>query len=322
MSPRARTIVMTLVLLGTIGGDAETIPGAEPSDAKRAFRESAPDQFQFDTGVVSGRVRSDGRTFGIDQLRHAPTGQPISGSYGLMSPYRVFSDGRRYGNAAWEWPSRAAVNDDGSLTIECAASEDRPFLLRGTYRWSGPATLELRIDVIPERPLRGFEVFLASYYDASFTHASAWVGEHPDTTGHSGFLAAERPLGDWLAFPRDPRGVELIQDGRWQLPPHPVSWVIQPTLARPLARRGTSPEGLTALTMASPDDCFAVLMPYQTETHYSIYLSLFGRDLPAGQVAGARARWQLLEHATDDRVRDAYRAFVQDEAVNLPGESP
>jgi hypothetical protein len=41
--------------------------------------------------------------------------------------------------------------------------------------------------------------------------------------------------------------------------------------------------------IAQTNDCFAVSTPHQTEGHFSTYLSLFGRDLPAGETAFARA---------------------------------
>jgi len=42
--------------------------------------------------------------------------------------------------------------------------------------------------------------------------------------------------------------------------------------------------------MGSRKDCFAIFTPFQTEPHYSMYLSLFGRDLRAGQTAETRTR--------------------------------
>lgn len=309
MSPHTHPFLALLALLGLAWGTPDGARGQEPASGHLRFHEIAAGQFAFDTQVIRGRLRSPERSFGLEQMVHVPTQQAVSGSYGLMSVYRVFSDGRRYGNAGWEWPSDAVLNADGSVTIRCTATEDRPFLLEGTYRWITPTTLDLQIDVVPNRSVRGFEVFLASYYDAAFDRAAAWVGEHPDRPDASGFLSAERSLGDWLTFPRDVAAIRMFQDGRWELPPHPVTWSMLPRLAAPLAVRRQARGALTALTMASSDDCFAVSMPYETEGHYSIYLSLFGRDLPAGQVATAHARWQLLEQADEPRVQEVYREY-------------
>ena len=82
----------------------------------------------------------------------------------------------------------------------------------------------------------------------------------------------------------------MIQDGRWKLPPNPVDWVIRPPLAKPLAFRCCPVQDLSAVIMSPPQDCFAVLTPFQAESHRSMYLCLFGKDLKVGEIARARAR--------------------------------
>jgi hypothetical protein len=47
---------------------------------------------------------------------------------------------------------------------------------------------------------------------------------------------------------------------------------------------------LAAVLMSPRKDCFAVFTPHQMEPHYSMYLSLFGRDLQVGEKAAARCR--------------------------------
>jgi hypothetical protein len=119
-------------------------------------------------------------------------------------------------------------------------------------------------------------------------------------------------------FPRDAAAVPLIQDGRWDLPPNPVRWELLPRLALPLAVRRAPASGLTALLMAPAPDCFAIAMPYQTEGHYSTYLSLFGRDLPAGKVAQARARLQFLESPSEEVILQSYRSYAEKAGASRP----
>jgi len=66
-------------------------------------------------------------------------------------------------------------------------------------------------------------------------------------------------------------------------------------------RHGAS--GLTAVLMAPAEDCFAVSTPHQREGHYSLYLSLFGRTIQAGETARARARLVIVEPASDTVTR-------------------
>jgi hypothetical protein len=56
--------------------------------------------------------------------------------------------------------------------------------------------------------------------------------------------------------------------------------------------------------MSPPQDCFAILTPFEAEPHRSMYLSLFGKDLKAGETARARARLVIgtkLDIETVDR---------------------
>ncbi len=268
--------------------DAQESP-AEQAEARLVFAPAEQRTWSFDTGILRGRLGTQQLAFGLHEMVELPTGSQLTGAFGLCNVYRVFSDGRRYGNAGWDWPSRGERRDDGSVMIECAADATRPFVLRGVYRWHDPATLDLTIEVTPQQDLGGFEVFLASYFAPIFDQARVYVNEDPLAGGQPGWLEAKESYGTWLAFPRDEAAVKLIQDGRWKLAPNPVDWVVMPALKYPLAVRREMGGGWTALLMASDEDCFAISMPHQKETHYSVYLSLFGRDLAAGQLATARA---------------------------------
>ena len=239
MSMPRRPSVMVLFQLVMVAVMTWFFPASAHAQAasKLSFVPADHGTFEFDTGILRGRLRTPQLAFGLHGLQQVPSGQKLAGGHGVMNVYRVFSDGQRYGTAGWDWPSHAQRLDDGSVTVECAADASRPFVLRGSYRWSDPATVDLEIEVTPEKELHGFEVFLASYFDPIFTNCLAYVAKDVGESGQPGLLAAKRSFGDWLMFPRDGDVVEMIQDGRWQLVPNPVDWVIMPTLERPLAVR-------------------------------------------------------------------------------------
>jgi hypothetical protein len=280
--------------------------GAPANAADLTFKPEG-DAFAFDTGVLKGKLRANKKTFGLIPVTHTPTGQALSRSMGLFGIYRVFSDGQRHGTGAWDWPGEAKLLGDGSVLVTCAATPQRPFDLAGHYRWAGAATMDLEITVTPKQTLKGFEAFLASYFDSAFSNASACV---QTATPQPIFQRAEKSLADWLIFPRDAQAVPLIQDGRWKIEPNPVEWKIQSPLARPLCVRRAPASGLTAVLMAPPGDCFAIAMPYETEGHYSMYFSLFGRDLKAGETARARARLQLSEKPGEPQILKAYEDYL------------
>jgi hypothetical protein len=305
---RADLILTGLVclLLALFRLTAADSSGPQPpvaGSASLSFKPAANGEFTFDTGILRGKLRAGGKSLGLSSVVHVPTGRRLDRSNGLFSHYRVFSKGVRYGAGAWDWPSTARLLDDGAVEVNWPTSTNRPFAMKAVYRWRGPAMLELDTIVEPQAELSGFEVFLASYFDEAFTNAFALVEESPQSGGNPDLLAARQSFGDWLMFPRSPDVVPLIQDGRWKLEPNPVNWTIMPPLERPVSVRHDPKSGLTAILSAAADDSFAIGMPHQTEGHYSVYLSLFGRDLKAGESVRAKARLSIAKAAQAELLR-------------------
>ena len=265
------------------------------------FQAAADGGFTFDTGVLRGKLRAGGKSVGLTEVIHVPSGTRLDRGQGLFSHYRVFTRGRRYGGGAWDWPSTATLRPDGAVEVLFPPAEGRPIEMKAVYRWADPATLDLETTVRAVEDLPAFESFLASYFTEGFTNALAYVQSASGTAPQPGFLAAEKSAADWHMFPRDAVATALIQDGRWQLEPHPVTWSIRPFLAWPLAIRRAPAVDLVAVLMAPATDCFAVASPFETEGHYSTYLSLFGRDIKAGETVRARARIVIAAGAADAR---------------------
>jgi len=270
------------------------------------FKPAGGGEFEFDTGVLRGKLRPGGKSQGLSSVVHIPSGATLSRSVGLFTHYRVFSANHRYGPAAYGWPSEATLRDDGSVEVRWPATADRPFEMWAVYRWSDPAALDLETGVRPQADLPGFEAFLGSYFAEQFTNSLVCV-----QAGKPAFLAAEKSDGDWQMFPRDPALVPLIQDGRWNIEPSPVRWVMRPFLAQPIAVRRDPQSGTTAVLMAPPQDCFAISTPHQSEGHYSLYLSLFGRTIKAGETARARARLVIASSPTEAQILALYQAYLR-----------
>ena len=243
--------------------------------------------FLFDTGVIRGRLHAGGASLGVTEAYHVPTGARLDQSKGLLSHYRVFANGRRFGNGAWDWPSTASLLPDGRVEVRWADTNDRPFTLRARYQLTRPGILTVETLVEARAELRGFEVFLASYFDPAFTNSFVLAkGRTRD-----GYANATLDKGEWQMYPRDAAARALAEDGRWKLEPHPVNWTFPAELASgPTVRafRRALGKGLLATFSADAADCFAVATPHQTEAHFSTYLSLFGRTLAAGETARAR----------------------------------
>jgi len=290
---------------------ANLVQGQVSDSALLAFHPAADGSFTFDTGSLRGVLRAEGKSLGLQSVTHVPSGRRLDSSNGLLSHYRVFTVGKRYGGGAWDWPSTARLTARGAVEVIWPASEERPFEMRAIYRWTTPTTLDLETRVEAKQAVTRFECFLASYFTGGFTNAMAAAGSGTGSGESATFLRADRAGGEWQMFPRDGEAVRTIQDGRWALLPHPVDWAIRPRLVYPVAVRCDQVGGLAALVMGRPDECFAVAMPHETEGHYSVYLSQFGRDLKAGEVASARARLVILDTLDPERFGRVWDEFAE-----------
>jgi hypothetical protein len=227
----------------------------------------------------------------------------------VFSHYRLLGAGSRYGTAAWDWPSTARLLDGGAVEVRWGADAKHPFDMTAVYRWKQPNVLDLTTTVTAQKPVQGLEVFLASYLQG-FPESLVYVRQ--GRTRKATFLAAERSAGHWQMFPRDEQAVRTITDGRWKRPPNPVNWKIMPFLAAPLALRRDTQSGLTVVVMAPAEDCFAVATPYGAEGHRSLYLSLLGRDLRAGESATARSRLVIASGMSDQQAAALYEAYTKE----------
>jgi len=290
-------VVLAATTTYLAGGEAE----------RPRFVPSGKESYRFDTGVLRGTLRRGGKSLGLTEVVHVPTGTRLDKGYGLFGHYRVFAGDKRFGGGAWYWPSQSKLLPDGAVRVDWPAADDRPFKLTAVYRWAGPAALDLETTVRAKAALPAFESFLACYFSPAFPASEVYAKGN----GGPAFLLADRESGAWQMFPRDAGAVKLIQDGRWTRPPSPVAWAIRPPLAAPLGIRRAKGPGLIAAIMARPRDCFAVATPFAGEGHRSLYLSQLGRDLRAGESATARARLVVLASSSPEDAVKAYREFIK-----------
>jgi type 1 glutamine amidotransferase len=289
---------------------AANVEAIEPLSALSFKPAAAAGEFTFDTGILRGTLRPGGKTLGLSGVVHVPTGRVLDRGNGLFGHYRVFTRNHRFGNGAWDWPSTARRLEDGAVEVTWAAAEERPFEMTATFRWFNRRTLDLVTVVKARQDLPGFEVFLASYFQEAFTNALVYVQPSAGAGTEPRFLAADAALGDWLMSPRSSDLVALIRDGRWKIEPNPVDWVILPPLAAPIGLRHDPVGGLTVVLMAMPQDCYALASPQETEGHYSLYQSLHGRDLKAGDTAVLRSRLFVGAKLGFEQAVHQYQKFV------------
>ena len=290
-----------------------SLASAQEPPERLAFSRSDQGGYTFDTGVLRGTLCPNDKPQGLVSVVHIPTGTKLDSSMGILSYYRIFTTNKRYGAAGWEWQgSSSRLLPDGAVRVTWSDTPDRPFELTALYRWRNPQTLDLETTVRAVRNLDKFEVFVASYFDAAFPSPFVYVGENPDNQDQPGFLAAKKSNGNWQMFPREAPVISMIRDGRWKIEPHPVEWAIMPYLAAPIGLRRDTTHGLTAILMSPPTDCFAIATPCEGESHYSLYPSLLGRDIKAGETATAHTRFVIAGTASEDEVLALYKQYRTD----------
>ncbi|MCL4854993.1 MAG: hypothetical protein KJZ78_26835 [Bryobacteraceae bacterium] len=265
----------------------------------------------FDTGALHGIVRQNGVSLGLLPVEHTVTGIPIASEPGLLTFYRIFTTNRRYGESARARPSNARVLPDGALHVLWPASDEHPYTMTAIYRWRDEETLDLETTVEAKAELPDFEIFLSSYLGARFPVTSVYV-KHLEGGGSAGFMTAETAYGTWQVYPRDEKALSLVKDGRWTIPPNPVDWAIMPELAAPLVHRREPETGLVVALMAPAEDCFAAFTPERDEPHRSMYLSLFGKTLQAGETARARVRLVVSDVLDDAGIVARYEEYVKE----------
>lgn len=301
--------VLVIVAASAIAGPAVSQESSRPL----AFTKSDQGGYAFDTGVLRGTLCPNGKPQGLVSVVYVPTGTRLDRGAGILSYYRVFTTNKRYGTAAWEWPGAStALQPDGAVRVSWPSAADRPFEMSALYRWKDPQTLDVETTVRAVENLSKFEAFVASYFDETFPSPFVFVMENPDAQGNPGFMAATKARGDWQIFPRDPGVLPLLNDGRWKIEPYPLNWAVMPYLQATIGLRRNTTAGLTAVLMAPTTECFAMATPYEGESHYSLYPSLFGRDIKAGETATAHTRLVVAKDVSDEKALEFYKQYMMD----------
>lgn len=294
-------------------------PALAADAPKLAFRPGEKGYYEFDTGLLRGKMKLDGRWQGICSLVYVPTGAELAKAPGLMSYYRVFTTNKRYGDAARDWPWQGRLLDDGALELTFPGDDKVPLAAKGVFRWTAPDTLDVETTVEAKAELPKFELFMSNYVAKTF---DVWIYTKPNR-----FSKKEPPSlirGDWnefvdgcyLMYPRDLAATQMIYDGRWEYPPSPVQWAVSRYMSGPLAVRRDEQAGLSLVWMSPPDDAFAVAVPYNKTPpdgvagHSSVYFSHYGRDLAVGDKAVVRSRVTVKKDLSNDAAVKLYEAYI------------
>lgn len=274
---------------------------------------------RFENEDVSGSFLISGEYQGMRSLVHRPSGVEIAAGEklpGLVAPYRVFGNGRRYADVRDRTPE--ASLPPGGLRLVHPADADNPFRLDSCYSWNGD-TLDIRYTLVPETGMRGFEIGIASYLQAGFRGFVSRQSNHWGETAPRLVPVDVNPMTDVYAlFPRSEAELKTIFDGRWDLPPYPVRYSVPGYFALPLAYRCHSSTGVIALGMADPRECYAICLPVNNPPenpspahgYQAVYFYFFGRDLEPDQPVHWRLRWVVGRQFTGEEISRRWLEFV------------
>ncbi|MBD3265245.1 hypothetical protein GF373_01125 [bacterium] len=292
-------------------------------DASLAFQSAGDGVFTFNTGAYKGVLHGSKKPQGLRSLVDGQSGMEISKLPGLLCFYRLLSVNQRWERDFRERDTAANLLADGALQVTWSPEEDYPIELIATYKWKAKNILDLGITFTPTRMMRDVEVFLSSYFnkklkgyvyaDKTFMLPGKPAFLPADVKGPADFL-----YGTYLAFPRDPRAAQIIYDGRWEKGLHPVHFSVTRFYKYPLFVKKDPASGTSALLMARPEDCFSLEMSYNREpadniaNHSSVYFSLFGEDLRAGETRHTTIRLVLGNKIEEQEALRFYHEYLDD----------
>lgn len=309
---------LRLLLLG-LGVIA--IPARGDDSRSLSFVSVGDRLFDFNTGVVKGTLRANGKYQGISSLIDVETGKELTRSAGIFSYYRVLSTDTRWGDAARDWPMTAALLPDGGVRIDWPAHEEHPFEMTAIYHWISPTTLDLETIVKPQRSMLRFEVFLSSYFDLDFKAIAYAKPTRPEDDPAEFILADVNPLvrGSYLAFPTSSQTAQMFFDRRWAPENGLVPWAVTRVLGAPMAIKRDTESDITFLLMSRVEDCFALSMSYNMDppdgiaNHGSVYMSLIGKDIEAGESMRAHVRLVVERNLSNQRAVELHEQYTQEQ---------
>lgn len=259
---------------------------------------------------------------------HSPSGK-VGGKrrhQGMLNLYRVYSATESFGALRDEDADIQEAADGATLTWP--ANDRRPAAISATWKITGPAQIDLKIVVNPEKDIENFEILLANYVALNLSKG-IYVGKD----GAPVFGETAVSGNDYGFYPLNAEARKsLANSGRvhsdWKWP----SFIPKDYAALPLAVAGD--DATEILLMSDPQSTSAVCVtpnrkdgtPPETwtsiEQHSAMYLSFFCRDVRAGESLEAHARLVFLKKPSDpsEAHQRIYARFLED-ISDRPSES-
>jgi hypothetical protein len=242
---------------------------------------------------------------------------------GMLNFFRVLIRGGYLTELRAEKPIVTPEKDGVTLTYLPTVRRQAKVIIRFTFRQPSIIDMDISVETLANYP--GFEILLSSYQAEGFVSGAYVAKREFEPSEPEQIRITDQPMihGVWPFFPRDEAGANLLTDGRHQKGRWYWRMAIGRRYALPMAF--FSKGDVDVLLMGRPEDVYAVGATYEGDAktdnlaaHRSLYLSLLGEDMAAGESRRTQMRMIVGECGSDPTKHIAlYESFLK-EVESIP----
>lgn len=286
-------------------------------------------QLEFSLSQISGILNCEsnsfhGKSHHFSNVVHKPSGVRISpdgermAATGMLNFFRVLIQGGYLTELRVEEPLLEESKDGITMIWKPTIRRQAKVKVQFTFREPNIIDMDLWVESLANYP--GFEILLSAYLAAGFESGVYVAKEEFGGVEPQQIRLMDQPMihGIWPFFPRDEAGAHLLTDGRHQK----GRWYWRMAIGR---RYGIplvffSKNGIDAILMGRMQDVYAVGATYKGDAendpvagHRSLYLSLFGEDLKAGEGRHTQMRMVIGDFGSDPgKHMELYQTFINE----------
>lgn len=286
-------------------------------------------ELEFSLERISGTLNCDinkqhGKSHHFSNVIHKPTGLKISpdgdrmAGTGMLNFFRVLIEGAYLTELRFEEPLLEPTEDGITFTWMPTIRRHVKVKIKFTFRQPNIIDMDMWVETLTNYP--GFEILLSAYMAPGFESGVYVAKEEFGAIEAEQIRLVDQPMihGIWPFFPRDEAGANLLTDGRHQKGRWFWRMAIGRRYAMPLAF--FSKNKVDAILMGRPEDVYAVGATYKGDAenddvagHRSLYLSLFGENLKAGEGRHTQMRMIIDDFGSDaEKHKELFRSFLKD----------
>jgi len=278
---------------------------------------------EFNLSELSGVINFS-KSHHFSKVLHKPSNTLISpdGSgmeqVGLLNFFRVLIRGGYLTELREEKPLIKAEKDGVTLTWLPTIRRQANVTVRFTFREPNIIDMDMSVETLTNYP--GFEILLSAYLAPGFVSGAYVAKEEFGPVVPEQIRISDQPMihGVWPFFPRNEAGANLLTDGRHQKGRWYWRMAVGRRYGMPMAffNKGE----VDVLVMGRPEDVYAVGVTYKGDpetdniaAHRSLYLSMFGEDLVAGEGRRTQMRMIIGKFGSgQNKHASLYQAFLND----------